>query len=218
MNLLGLLTQIAFLKTIWLNIICCGLQFWKFPIIVYRYTYIRSCKGRIIFEAPLHFGMLQIGRLRNGFQSAKDETIWNVHGTIILKGKASFGRGSRIDVGNNGILTLGDKFCASGNTTIVCQRAITFGNDDLLSWDTFLIDSDFHHIIDLSNEGGKTNSKPISIGNHVWICFGVTVLKGVSIFDNVVVSANTLVTKSVMDSNVVVSSNSYILTDINWEY
>lgn len=215
MNLLGLLTQIAFLKTIWLNIICCGLQFWKFPIIVYRYTYIRSCKGRIVFEEPLHFGMLQIGRLRNGFQHPKDGTVWNVNGSVILKGKAAFGRGSRIDVGCNAILTIGNEFCSSGNTTIVCQKAITFGDDNLLSWDTFLMDTDFHHIFDIAHR--RNNPKQIRTGNHVWIGCGVTILKGVNLPNNIV-AANSTIVKSCQESNVVISTKGIIKKNINWKY
>ena len=96
-----ILFQIAVLKTLWINLRYFGYRFYKFPIIVYRHTCLREMGGKIIVDSQLRPGLLQIGRLRNGFQSAKDETIWNVHGTIILKGKASFGRGSRIDVGNH---------------------------------------------------------------------------------------------------------------------
>lgn len=219
MKILGLITQIAILKTIWLNIIYCGLQFWKFPIIVYRHTYIRSCKGRIVFEEPLHFGMLQIGRLRNGFQHPKDGTVWNVNGTVILKGKAAFGRGSRIDVGCNAILTIGNEFCSSGNTTIVCQKAITFGDDNLLSWDTLLMDTDFHHIFDIAPPRRNTNiPKQIRTGNHVWIGCGVTILKGVNISDNVVVASNSTIVKDVTKSNVVASNDRVLKEHIKWTY
>lgn len=129
----------------------------------------------------------------------------------------SFGRGSRIDVGKNAMLTLGDRFCASGNTTIICQKAITFGHDDLLSWDTFLMDTDFHHIVNLR---GKITSVPksITIASHVWIGYGVNILKGVTISDNTVIAAKSLITKSCDKEYVIIGSKGVLKNNINWTY
>lgn len=217
MEYLKIIKSISFSKTLLMNLIYFRWKFYKFPILVYRHTCIKKYGGYIQIDVPLTIGQLQIGRLRNGFQDEKERTIWNVSGAIILKGKVSFGRGSRIDVGKNAMLTLGDRFCASGNTTIICQKAITFGHDDLLSWDTFLMDTDFHHIVNLR---GKITSVPksITIASHVWIGYGVNILKGVTISDNTVIAAKSLITKSCDKEYVIIGSKGALKNNINWTY
>lgn len=219
MNFLLLLSKVSIIKSIILNVYYVGWHFFKFPIIVYRGTYIKKMKGEILLSRK-EFGVLQIGRCRNGFQDPYQNTIWNVLGKIILEGKASFGVGSRIDIGVGGRLILGDSFCGSGNTTIICQNSITFGTDCLLSWDTLLIDSDFHHITEKHNkiDNPMSVSAPISIGNHVWICLGSNVFKGVLIGDNCVIASNSKVTKSFPNSNCLIVNNIVKKDNISWEY
>ncbi len=54
-------------------------------------------------------------------------------------------------------------------------------------------DGDHHRILD----GRQVISKPIVIGDHVWICTNATILKGVTIGDGAIVAAGAVVTKDV---------------------
>ena len=70
------------------------------------------------------------------------------------------------------------------------------------------------------NEKGEvTNlSKPIKIGNHVWIGKHAKVLKGITIHDNAVVGMSTIVTKDVPTNTLVAGSDCRIIrSDINWD-
>jgi len=53
---------------------------------------------------------------------------------------------------------------------------------------------------------GVENSKPIIIGNNVWIGGGAIVCPGVKIGDNVTIGAGSVVTKD-MPSNVIAAGN-----------
>ena len=57
-------------------------------------------------------------------------------------------------------------------------------------------DTDFHPVLD-DNGQPKPISKPIHIGNKVWICAKATILKGVTIGDGAIVAAGAVVTKDV---------------------
>ena len=146
--------------------------------------------------------------------------MWEVNGTLTFNGGAIIGRGSRISIGKNAIITLGDGFKITGRSTIISQKAITFGKDCLLSWDILIMDTDFHHITD-SNNKLINSPRPITIGNHVWIGCRNTILKGVTIPDNVIIAAGSVLTKSIHESNCIIGGSGkdmmILKQEINWE-
>ena len=194
----------------------------RMPVFVYWRSKLYKMGGQIELDTPVRTGMLKIGPHGLGTQDCVfSRTMWEVEGTLVVKGKASIGRGSKISIGKGATLTLGRDFMISGNSEIVCQKEITFGNDCLLSWDILVMDTDFHHILD---EMGKTINapKPISIGNHVWIGCRNTILKGVTIADNNVIAANSTITCKVQDSHCVIGghgkSMSVIKRGVDWKH
>ena len=193
----------------------------RMPIFIYWRSELYKMKGRIVIDAPVSTGMVKFGPHGLGTQDLLySRTMWEVSGTLCIKGKASIGRGSKISVGKDAELTLGKNFMITGNSEIICQKAITFGDDCLLSWDILMMDTDFHHI---TNSIGETinTPKPIIVGNHVWIGCRNTILKGVKIADNNVISANSTVTKSITEVNSIIGGHGksvdILKKDIGWK-
>ena len=69
---------------------------------------------------------------------------------------------------------------------IQCANSITIGDDCAIAGDVLIQDTDFHPILDEERNENEF-SKPILIGNHVWICAKAIVLKGVTIGDGAIV-------------------------------
>lgn len=192
----------------------------RLPIFIYKHTKLQEIKGKISIEVPITTGMLKIGPHCLGTRDCLySRTIWELSGLLIIKGKASIGSGCKINVGKEAILTFGNNLNISGNSEIICQKEITFGNNCLLSWDILMMDTDFHHIINNERGGEVINPpKPIKIGNHVWIGCRNTILKGVSIADNNIIAANSTLTHSITNENCIIGGNGKILkTNINWK-
>ena len=170
----------------------------RLPVFIYKRSELYKMKGRIVINAPVKTGMMKLGPHGLGTQDMLFErTMWEVAGTLVINGNACIGRGSKISIGENATLTLGD-----------------------LSWDILMMDTDFHNVLDL--QGKKINApKPITIGNHVWIGCRNTVLKGTTIADNCIVSANSTITRSFDKPNCIVGGNGKnagtIKEDVDWE-
>ena len=79
---------------------------------------------------------------------------------------------------------------------IQCANHITIGDNCAIAGDVLIQDTDFHPVMD-EDGNPKPISKPIHIGNHVWICAKATILKGVTIGDGAIVAAGAVVTKDV---------------------
>ena len=119
-------------------------------------------------------------------------------------------------------VTVGD-FTLLVGALVTSDTRVEIGSHCLISWGVGIADSDFHPVaaalrkIDAEAlapyfEGkparplDAVRSKPVKIGNNVWIGMNAIVLKGVTIGDNSVVAAGAVVTKEV-PANVVVAGN-----------
>lgn len=81
----------------------------------------------------------------------------------------------------------------NSNLDLSCFERIEIGQDVAISEGVTIRDSDDHKIAGSSHP----HTKPIKIGNRVWVGLNVTILKGVTIGDGVVIAAGALVTKDV---------------------
>lgn len=102
----------------------------------------------------------------------------------------------------------------NSNIKIRCHEKIEIGENVAISHDVTIMDSDAH-------EGlweGYEKTKPIKIGNHVWIGTRVTILKGVTIGDNAIIAAGSIVTKDVPNNTIVAGVPAKVIkTNINWK-
>lgn len=98
---------------------------------------------------------------------------------------------------------------------IHCSERIEIGHNVAISENVVIRDSDNHNIVS-SKEHIKT--KPIKIGNHVWIGMNVIILKGVTIGDGAVVAAGAVVTRDVEANSLVGGVPAKeIKNNIKWE-
>lgn len=92
---------------------------------------------------------------------------------------------------SSGNLKLGVNVCLA-DTFILDYGLVTMGNNVSFSYNNKIITSthdtsDFHTVI----------TKPVSIGNDVWITTDVIILPGVNIGSNVIIGAGSVVTKDI---------------------
>lgn len=213
-----LLLILGFPKTLYFNFKMFDFKIaMKFPVLISKNVSLRSLKGKVSIESDLiHFGMIKIGfgdiGIFDGFHS---RSILKLNGNIIFKGKANLGHGTKLCI--NGDLVVGPGLVISGETAIVCNKKITIGRNCLISWNVLITDTDFHDVLDTS-ENVINPDKPIIIGDNVWICCNSLVLKGVDIYNGCIISAASKLNKTVPEKNVIIGSvnNSIVRKNIRW--
>ena len=94
------------------------------------------------------------------------------------------------------------------NCHIGCIESIEIGDNVLLGSKVYVTDH-FHgsitkEDIDVPPILRPLSSKPVKIGNNVWIGDNVCIMPGVTLGNNVIVGANAVVTKSFPDNSVIV--------------
>jgi acetyltransferase-like isoleucine patch superfamily enzyme len=191
-----LLFNINWICTLKLNYLLPFRKAIKFPIICFGKFSIHKLTGRIIINSEsIYTGMIQIGEGNVGIFPKRGITTLNIVGTIVFKGSSRIGKASSISIGDNSILTIGERFTITAKSTIICSEEsnITIGKDTLLSWDILIMSNDFHHIY--SNETGTkiNSSNDIFIGNNTWIGCRSVILKGSVIPNNSVIAASSVI-------------------------
>lgn len=140
-------------------------------------------------------------------------TIWENSGRIVFKGNARLTASCRLSC--SGEMNFGSDVSVHGNTTFICRKKIVVGNNSLFSWDSLIMDTDFHEIF---NENGEliNADKEIVIGNNCWFGCRTTILKGVNIPDGCIVSAGSVVRKSFDRENVIIGGNVIVRENVKW--
>ena len=190
------------------------------PIFVTRRTLLNKTKGKVIIHSQ-HVvpGMIRIGHQRVGLFDKKTYRVtWEVEGEVHFYGGALLKYGSKIIVNKGAILSIGDKFRLTTNSAVICYKKITFGNNVIISWDTIIMDTDFHKILDLN--GNVLNSpREILIGDNVWIGMRVVILKGTKVENDNIIASNSFLNKPVSGSFQIIAGNPAVVvkTDVTWK-
>ena len=150
-----------------------------------------------------------IRRLKNGVQGK----IYCGKNSTLEIGAVTAYSGSRIGVEENAKLVYKSGFM-NYNVTISCFDQIEIGENVIISENTIIRDSDNHEIV----REGYEMSKPIKIGNHVWIGVNATILKGVTIGDGAIIAAGAVVTNDVPAHTLVGGVPAKIIrTEVEWK-
>ena len=190
----------------------------KLPVVVSHRTYLRELHGKVMLPEKVETAMVKIGFGDVGHYDRKRSCgIWQVSGTVSFGGKASIGHGSKLSV--RGDLRFGADFNMTAESTIVCAKEITFGDDCLMAWDVLVMDTDEHPLFGKDNERINPD-KPIIVGNHVWIGCKCVLLKGAEVPNDTVLAAGTLLKSAFAGENQVIGGNppSILKRDVHWAH
>jgi galactoside O-acetyltransferase len=130
-----------------------------------------------------------------------------------LSGKIAIGRDSiihcRVDFDMpSGFVSIGNRSYL-GASHLVCNSRIDIGDDVIISWGVTIVDHNSHSLdwrkrkldVALWSKGMKdwdgVKVAPVIVRNRVWIGFGASILKGVTLGEGAVVAAGSVVTKDV---------------------
>lgn len=152
------------------------------------------------------------------FPKSKLETrlLVNDGGTLEILGHTTIGYGADIEIFSGGKLTFKGGGGTNINTTIICAEKIEIGKDVMIGRNVTIRDNNGNHFI---NRAGYKNSRPVIIGDKVWLCEGCTIMPGVKIGDGAIVGAHAFVTQNVPE-HAVVSGNPAVIVDedVLWKY
>lgn len=174
--------RLSIIKTIYYNYLCPHVKRKNAHILVYK-------KCQLFFEraAKLNLvdGVLYLGR---GYGCSCESCIRiQENSELNFTGNSIVEYGADILLKKESQLNISENNYFNCNLFIRCHKQIDIGQDCYFASGVEIRDCDGHSI------NGELRTEPVSIGNHVWICSNVEVLRGVTIGDGAVIGAKSLV-------------------------
>jgi acetyltransferase-like isoleucine patch superfamily enzyme len=188
MKIIKILKEINLFKTLYLSLFFCSKNNNKIPVLAYRKAIIKITRGCLTNIN----GRFSIGAFWDIITNRETIFLAKKWSTLIVNGNFTIYTGSSVTIQENAILEIGSGYM-SDHSRIMCFNHIKIGNDVIIADQVTIRDSDNHNI----KYEGYEMSKPINIGNHVWIGMGATILKGVTIGDGAIIAAGAVVTKNI---------------------
>ena len=202
------------------------------PICICKFLYHNSfkdiIKGTFILQTP--YTIMKIkkggkiekrGKMILGwkkFSASRLETrlLIDKGGKLVIDGNVTIGYGADIEVFPNAELIFKGGTGSNIATTIICAEKIIVGRDVQIGRNVTIRDNNGNHYI---NRNGYKNSRPVIIGDKVWLCEGCTIMPGVKIGDGAIIGAHAFVTSNV-PAHAVVSGNPAVIVDedVLWKY
>lgn len=210
----------AMLRTMFVNIFSKAIatNFWESGYLVLASNVVTniSSKSKITLNAPLILGYKRV-------KGSKLESRFLVEEGAEVHIDSQFGAtyGCDIEVFKGAKLVIkGTEFKVDGgpniNATIICANNIEIGWGCRMGRNVTIRDNNGNHY--LSINGYKT-SKPVKIGNHVWICEGATIMQGVKIGDGAIIGAHAVVYSNVPAYTLVSGNPAKVIEEnIYWKH
>lgn len=133
-------------------------------------------------------------------------------GSVHLGRRVRMFPGVRIDITERDArLRIGARTYLNRNVQINCATSVSIGDDCAIAWDVLIMDNDAHSI------DGHYGRRPISIGDHVWIGKGASILKGVTIGEGAIIGLGSVVTRDVPPHSMVAGQPARVIREnVSW--
>ena len=179
----------------------------RLPCVVRYNTVLHCLSGHIVLskavKSKLIFGIGDCSI----YDKRHNRSILDIKGTVNISGAVCIGPSAKISVGHRGQLSFHGSFRNSAGVTIVCQNRIDFYERVRVGWDTLFTDTDFHETILTESNTINVSTKPILLGNNVWVGSRCMILKGTEIANNCIIGAGSIVTKSFLQESCLIAGN-----------
>lgn len=158
------------------------------PVLIYNDVEILS-RGKILIEGEMTCGMVRLGIWK---AKSHNKTRLMNFGTIIFKEDIVIQGGCVIEV-YGGKIEFGKHIKLAESCKIMCRRGIIFQDHVSVGYETTIMDTDFHFVIDVNTRKVHRNESEIIIGEGTWISSNCKIMKGVKIPNYSIICTNSLV-------------------------
>ena len=173
----------------------------KLPVFFYGSVKLTNIDGKITINTPITTAMIGVGQQYEKATRHLGIAEINLVGHIHFKGRAQIGKDCLVFVSKKAYCEFGVMASLGSLGKIICNDKIILGDYARIGFESQIIDSNFHEIIDLKNNIKLPMTLPINIGDYNFISNRVSILKGTITPSNCIIASNSLCNKDYTNLN-----------------
>jgi len=167
----------------------------KLPFYFYGSVKFTSLKGKVVIEGPVQRAMVGFGQQFEMATRSAGIAELNISGDLKIKGYVHIGKDCLIYVGENSICEFGNMTLLGSKVKLYCTCKIVLGDWARIGYESQILDTNFHNMLDLRIGNRIRLSSPIVIGNYNSISNRNSILQGTKTPNYCVVASNSLLNK-----------------------
>lgn len=168
----------------------------KLPIYFYGRVKFTKLTGSVKIEAPsIKRGMIGFGQKFETTTQPKGIANFILKGELVFKGHAHIGRDYLFYVGNDAYCEFGYMGCLGSDVKLVCTKKIVIGQWTGIGYESQLMDSNFHPMINTVSGKHYPMNGEIVLGDYNAFSNRITVMHGTMTPDHCVIASNSLLNK-----------------------
>ncbi len=167
----------------------------KVPVYFYGKVKLHDISGEIRIEAPIRSGMIGFGQAFETISRSQGIAEIYLMGRMVCKGHVHFGKDFFIFIGKKASCEMGHMFGMGARGKLICYDRIVFGEYVRIGFESQLMDSNFHQMLDTETEVRFPMTAPIQIGNFNWIGNRSSVMSNTITPNRLIVASNSLCNK-----------------------
>lgn len=167
----------------------------KLPVFFYGRVKFKSIGGKITIDAPIKRAMIGFGQPYEIITRSKGTAEICLWGEMIFKGHVQFGKDYFVYVDDGAHLEMGHMSSLGGNGKIICYEKIVFGKYARIGFESQVIDSNFHTMIDTQTGKKYPMTAPILLGNYNYLGNRISVMQQTQTPDYCTIASNSVCNK-----------------------
>ena len=153
----------------------------KLPVFFYGSVKFSSLKGQIKIEAPLKTGMLGFGQSYELTTRSRGIAELFLDGTLLIKGHVAVGKDYFICIKHGAYCEIGHMTSMGTLGKLICTHKIILGDWVRIGYESQLIDTNFHPMVNVVSGEQYPINGVIEIGNYIYIGTQVIIYKNTKI-------------------------------------
>lgn len=167
----------------------------KLPIVFYGKVTFTSLKGKIVFEVEPEFGMVGFGQRYEMTKTSMRNAQLEINGNFVVKGHIQFGPDYIVVITKSGNLEMGNFSSLGCRGKIFCTNKIVFGTHSRIGFESQVMDTNFHDLINTETGEVYPTLKTVVLGDYNFVGNRVSIMGGTKTPKNSIIASSSLCNK-----------------------